>query len=237
MKTKKDAYYFSHDSNAKDDPKCVLLIDQLGLEGYGIFWILVETLRDQPDFKYPLKLIPPLSKRYNTSAEKMKTVVSSYGLFNIENDTFFFSESLNRRMAIFLERRKILSESGKRGAEIKKQKRQSQAKATLKPPLNEVEASKVNKNETKETLLFEEVKEEDNLLKYNPPNDGIERNWDGLKAFLNMRNPTRSQANELIRLSNFGQIGHPIWRLISEIGNSNGGIRLPIPFILSRLRE
>ena len=32
---KKDAYYFSHDSNAQDDPKCMLLIDQLGMEGYG----------------------------------------------------------------------------------------------------------------------------------------------------------------------------------------------------------
>ena len=34
---KKDAYYFSHDANAQDDPKCMLLIDQMGLEGYGIF--------------------------------------------------------------------------------------------------------------------------------------------------------------------------------------------------------
>jgi hypothetical protein len=94
----KDAYYFSHDSNAKDDPKCVLLIEQLGLEGYGIFWVLIETLRDQPEYKYPLALIPALARRYNTTAEKMKTVVGSYGLFQIENDEFFFSESLDRRM-------------------------------------------------------------------------------------------------------------------------------------------
>jgi len=46
----KNAYYFSHDSNAKDDPKCVLLIEQLGLEGYGIYWILIEILRDQPGY-------------------------------------------------------------------------------------------------------------------------------------------------------------------------------------------
>jgi hypothetical protein len=95
----KDAYYFSHDSNAKDDPKCVLLIEQLGLEGYGIFWVLIETLRDQPEYKYPLALIPALSRRYNTTTEKMKTVVSQYGLFNITPEgEFFFSESLFRRM-------------------------------------------------------------------------------------------------------------------------------------------
>jgi len=94
----KDAYYFSHDSNAKDDPKCVLLIEQLGMEGYGIFWVLIETLRDQPEYKYPIALIPALSRRYNTTAEKMRTVIMQYGLFETENDEFFYSDSLNRRM-------------------------------------------------------------------------------------------------------------------------------------------
>ena len=37
--------YFPHDSNAKDDPKCMILIDPLGPEGYGIYWVLVEILR------------------------------------------------------------------------------------------------------------------------------------------------------------------------------------------------
>jgi hypothetical protein len=43
----KDAYYFSHDSNSQDDPKCMMLIDQLGMEGYGIFWALIEKLRNE----------------------------------------------------------------------------------------------------------------------------------------------------------------------------------------------
>lgn len=94
----KDAYYFRHDSNAKDDPKCVLLIEQLGLEGYGIYWILVETLRDQPDYKYPLALIPALARRYNTSAQKVDAVIRGYGLFQIEDDSFFYSQSLINRM-------------------------------------------------------------------------------------------------------------------------------------------
>lgn len=96
----KDAYYFSHDSNAKDDPKCVMLIETLQLEGYGIFWMLVETLRDQPDYKYPLQLIPALARRYNTTSEKLKAVIMNFGLFEVEKDTFFYSESLIRRMAL-----------------------------------------------------------------------------------------------------------------------------------------
>ena len=93
-----NAYYFSHDSNAKDDPKCMLLIDQLGLEGYGIFWILIEVLREQPEYRYPIDLVPILARRYNTTAEKMSTVIRNYGLFQFDEEKMFFSLSLNKRM-------------------------------------------------------------------------------------------------------------------------------------------
>ncbi|MEG2341420.1 MAG: DUF4373 domain-containing protein [Odoribacter sp.] len=112
---KKDTFYFPHDSSAKDDPKCVLLIEQLGPEGYGIFWILVEILRGQPDYTYPIGLLPALARRYNTTNEKIKAVVVSYDLFSISDDKFFFSESLNRRMREIEFKRKMLSESGKKG--------------------------------------------------------------------------------------------------------------------------
>lgn len=111
----KEAYYFSHDSNAKDDPKCVLLIEQLGLEGYGIFWVLIEVLRDQPEYKYPLGLIPSLARKYNTTSEKMRTVVNNYGLFTVdEND--FFSMSLIDRMEQANVRRISASNAGKQSA-------------------------------------------------------------------------------------------------------------------------
>lgn len=93
---KKDAYYFPHDSNAKDDPKCVMLIEQLGLEGYGIYWVLIETLREQPTYKYPVSLIPALARRYNTTYEKMKTVVMHYGLFYVDENEFFSVALMDR---------------------------------------------------------------------------------------------------------------------------------------------
>lgn len=131
MKNSKDAYYFPHDSNAKDDPKCMLLIDQLGLEGYGIFWVLIEVLRDQPDYTYPLANLPALARRYNCTAEKFQTVVSNYGLFCIENEQVFFSDSLRRRMAIVDERRALLSSYGQMGAETRWGKKNSHPIATL----------------------------------------------------------------------------------------------------------
>lgn len=117
---KKDAYWFSHDSNAKDDPKIMILIEQLGLEGYGIYWVLVETLREQPGYKCPIILIPVLARRYGTSAEKMKAVVLNYDLFVIEDDKFFFSESLINRMQILENRREVARRAGIASGEKRK---------------------------------------------------------------------------------------------------------------------
>ena len=167
LKTK-DAYYFSHDSNAKDDPKCILLIEQLGLEGYGIFWVLVETLRSQSDFKYPLNLLPALARRYNTSSEKMKAVVLSYELFMVESESFFFSESLNRRMQLFHEKREKLSEAGKRGNAIR----------WRSPGDNHPIASKEKFKQVKENLLSEDLFK--NSGETTESNRNVRRNYDGL---------------------------------------------------------
>ena len=154
----KDAYYFSHDSNAKDDPKCVLLIEQLGMEGYGIYWMLVETLRDQPNYKYPVILIPALARRYNTTAEKVKTVVFNYSLFVIENDEFFFTDSLIRRMEKLEDKREKARNAGIASAKA----RLNPKPTNVEHPLNDCSTSKVNKsivnenkeNESKENEFF-----------------------------------------------------------------------------------
>lgn len=86
---KKDAYYFSHDSNAQDDPKCMMLIDQLGMEGYGIFWALIEKLRCEAEYKLPLIVCKSYAKRWGTSEQKILTTISDFGLFVIENNMFF----------------------------------------------------------------------------------------------------------------------------------------------------
>ena len=92
----RDAYWFTHDSNTRDDPQCAILIEQLGLEGYGIYWVLVETLRDQPGYRYPLVLLPSLARKYCTTVEKMRVVVGNYGLFTVVDEEFFLSPDLYR---------------------------------------------------------------------------------------------------------------------------------------------
>ena len=147
----KDAYYFSHDSNAKDDPKCVLLIEQLGLEGYGIYWILIEMLRDQPGYKYPLNLIPAIARRYNTTNEKMKTVISNYGLFEID-DHDFFSLSLMERMGHLDRKRELASIAGKKSAQARLLNSSS---TTVQQTFNSGSTSKVNESKGNEIKVKE----------------------------------------------------------------------------------
>jgi hypothetical protein len=98
MGTGKSTEYFPHDCNAADDPKIMLLMAQLGPEAYGIYWILVEYLRKQPQYVAPMILLDPLSRRYGSSREKFEAVVTKFGLFEFDNERFS-SPSLTRRMA------------------------------------------------------------------------------------------------------------------------------------------
>ena len=109
--------YFSHDANAMNDPKCMMLITQLGMEGYGIFWGLVELLRQQPNYRMSLSLVPSIAARFMASSQKIETVIRSYDLFRIEDDQFFFSQSLRDRMELVDRIREKNSLGGKKSAE------------------------------------------------------------------------------------------------------------------------
>lgn len=110
----KESYYFSHDSNARNDVKVIKLRRQLGLEGYGLYWCLIEMLRDTPDYKLPIDAVEDIAFSLNISKEKVETVINNYDLFTID-DMQFFSERLIRNMEKYSESKKRLSEAGKAG--------------------------------------------------------------------------------------------------------------------------
>ena len=170
--TKKETCYFSHDANAKDDFKIMLLIEELGLEGYGIFWVLIETLREQQNYKYPIKLLSVLARKYNTTLVKLEVVVKNYHLFKIEDDCFFYSSSLNRRMKKMEEAREQRVIAGKISAAKRKQKQIEQLEqlginlsvnGSNERPLNECSANtqQIKENKIKENKNKDKDKEEE----------------------------------------------------------------------------
>lgn len=159
--TNKDAFYFPHDSNAKDDIKCVELIGDLGLEGYGIYWVLIETLREQPEYKYPVKLLPHLARRYCVNPEQFQKVVYSYGLFVVEDDTIFFSPSLVRRMELYEQKREQARKAGLSSADKRRTKT-----TTVQQPFNECSMT-VQPKKVKYSKV-EEIKVNNSVVD-NPP--------------------------------------------------------------------
>ena len=86
---KKDAFYFPHFANARHDRKLKRVQKELGLEGYAIYFQLLEVLREQIDFRYPLQDIDLLADEMGTSEPKVNAIIFNYDLFNIEDDKFF----------------------------------------------------------------------------------------------------------------------------------------------------
>ncbi len=93
-KMEKDAYYFPHFCNARHDRKVKRMTKELGIEGYGIFFMLLEVLRDQTDLKYPMEDIDLLAEEFGTSEQKVRVVICNYQLFKIDEEEKFFSPKL-----------------------------------------------------------------------------------------------------------------------------------------------
>ena len=109
---KKEAYYFSHDSNAKDDPKILHLRMEMGWEGYGIFWAIIEMLRNESDFRMRTHY-KGIAFALQTQEDFIKKIINDYDLF-CTDEHFFWSESLLKRMELKEERSEKARESAKK---------------------------------------------------------------------------------------------------------------------------
>ena len=92
----KEAYYFSHDANAQHDPKIIKMLSKHGWEGYGIYWALVERLRNEPSYILECDY-DCIAFALRTKPDIIQTIVLDYDLFEVYDGTFW-SDSLMERM-------------------------------------------------------------------------------------------------------------------------------------------
>ena len=144
----KDAFYFPHFSNARTDRKILRLRKELQIEGYGIYFMLLEVLRDTTNFKYPLEDIDLLAVEFNTSEQKIRTVICNYGLFEIDENQHFFSEKFDEYLQPYLKMKEQRRMAGKASA----------AKRMLNDRSTTVQQSKVKESKVKK---IKESKEEE----------------------------------------------------------------------------
>jgi len=107
----KDAYYFSHDANARNDPKIIQMLSVYKAEGYGWYWMLIEMMREQENYKLSIKskyAVNAYARELDADAERLQQYIDDCvneftcdgkGIFD-KNDEYLWSESLLRRMRI-----------------------------------------------------------------------------------------------------------------------------------------
>jgi len=91
----KDTFYFSHDFNARQDEKIKRLIRKHKMQGYGIFWAIVEDLYNnanalETDYE-------GIAFDYHSDINTIKSIIHDFDLFVFEGTTFG-SISIERRL-------------------------------------------------------------------------------------------------------------------------------------------
>lgn len=114
--------YFPHDSNARNSDKLIPVRMKYGAEGYGIYFMILERLREEKNYM-SIKDYNTLAFDLRVDTSKIKAIVEDFGLFAFtENGECFYSEGFNKRMEIKDAKSRKRSEAGKKGASKRWQK-------------------------------------------------------------------------------------------------------------------
>lgn len=180
----KDTFYFSHDCNARTDEKILALRLRHGWEGYGLFWALIEKLRESSDYT-SVRDYNIIAYDLRTDANKIKSLVEDFGLFTFTEDgKRFYSESLNKRMNIKADLSQKRAEAGRKGMEKRWNKLPENEEVNNNVITNHNNKNKINKSKINVLLekepklmgdddFFSKTKKEDfELLDLNQKTNG-----------------------------------------------------------------
>jgi DnaD/phage-associated family protein len=177
----KEAYYFSHDSNARNDEKILMLRAEHGMTGYGVYWILLEMMFESADSKLSLAKIKGIAVSFNVDVTLLKEIINtaiSEQLF-VSDGEKFWSESLIRRKEKFHDLKAKKSAAGKKG--MAKRWGNKQIDNNVITDDNTV-ITKNNKG--KESKEKESKEKENNIIAADNPFTFYENNFGVLSSFI-----------------------------------------------------
>lgn len=120
----KEAYYFSHDANARNDERLIEVRIKYDWWGYGVYFGIVECLREATGYKLQLSKLDNLAYSLNVDAKKFAEFFEfchKVGLI-AKDEEYFWSASLKRRMKKATTIRKQRIKAGLEGAKKRWQK-------------------------------------------------------------------------------------------------------------------
>ena len=154
-----ETYYFSHDGNARNDEKILMLRADHGWEGYGIYWALVEMMFENKETCLSHNKIKGIAVSYNIDITVLESVINTCITENlfVSDDDKFWSESLRKRKGKYHEMKRKKSEAGKKGMAKRWSNKRSDNTVITKDNTvitkdNKGKESKVNKSKVKESI-------------------------------------------------------------------------------------
>lgn len=111
--------YIPHPTNARVSSAVMEMLAEEGACGYGIYWMLLEVLRDAPSYSIPYK---PKSLAYSlhlVDVAQLERICNSYGLFELDTLGNLSCPWLSSQMEDYDEKKKKLQEAGRRGAQAR----------------------------------------------------------------------------------------------------------------------
>ena len=140
---------FSHDYNARDDEKMPKLLSEVGYEGYGIYWAVVEMLYKNDGY---MQLdCKSIAFALHCDSTCLTKVINDFDLF-VNEDGKFYSESVLKRLGI----RNDISEKRRNAANIR-----HSAKDVQLHNKSNANATNIKEKESKEKDIKEKESKEE----------------------------------------------------------------------------
>lgn len=108
--------YIPHPSNCRVSSAVLSLRIEEGAAGYGVYWMVLELLRDAPNFRFsrnPKAIAFAINEH---DIELVGRVINNYGLFDFDDDGLLWSPWLLEAMEAYNDKKVKLQEAGRRGA-------------------------------------------------------------------------------------------------------------------------
>ena len=194
----KDAFYFSHDSNARSDLKIQALRSKYGMKGYGMYWVIVEMMRESRDHTLPFNqkfayygFANEFSCTYEEAKKFIDDCIYEFALFNCDENCFW-SDSLNRRMDKYKQKVNVKSENGLKGGRPRKEQAEMHTEDVLTKNTEEDKPTK-EKRDTRENATVAHYSDDvdyltdllANKIKENNANAKIPAKLDAWKKDIN----------------------------------------------------
>ena len=171
---KKVNNYFSHDFNARNDIKLKKVIANLGIQGIGLYWCIIECLYENDGY-LSFDDIDLLSYELRTDKDLILNLIENFDLFKKNNkNKFYYQSVLNRLEEIESKSRKNRENALKRWNknDTNEMQTESNSNATALQPQCYIKEKIIKENKRKDNNILLTTTEDNNIYNYVESNFG-----------------------------------------------------------------